>query len=341
MVSTPKTSNKIITPCDDSNNNNKVNMMSQYQGFVQCVDPASTGSPQDSSDFIELYNLVAGNDLLVANDLFNLEAQTYDFSPELTSSITTPALSFDGISTPHDLNDSPLFNAPFMSSPSLDPAVGFFPDLTNDHNSSNTASRPFSVPSVPSVTIPVDDPPLSAIPTLSPALSPALNIPWSTDVTSTDNNVRSSSASPSILSTFSNVNSPIISSTVASSASTSPLTTSVRTRSRKRSVNEMERDPQVMADELALKRAKNTDAARRSRLRKVKKMEGLEKEVTILKNENIELQTRIAVLESEKKGLEDKNAEKEARVRMLEHRLTEAHERLISKINNNSNNNNK
>jgi hypothetical protein len=321
MVSTPITSNKIITPRDNSNNanntnNNKVNMMSQYQSFVQCVDPESTGSPQNSSDFIELYNLVAGNDLLVANDLFSLDTQNYDFSPD--SSMTTPSLMLGGISTPQDLDDSPLFH-PFMSSPSLDPAVGFFPDLNNDHNASTTSTRSLmQLSSVPSVTIPVDDTPLS---TISPALSPALNIPWS-DVT--NDNVHSSSTSPSILSNFSNVNSPVISSTTVSSASTSPIltTNSLRARNRKRSVNEMEKDSHPMADELAMKRAKNTDAARRSRLRKVKRMESLEKEVTILKSENIELQTRIAVLESEKKGLEDKNAEKKVRVKMFEQHFT-------------------
>jgi hypothetical protein len=325
MVSTPpKTSNNSNN--SNNSNENKVNMMSQYQGFVQCVDPASTGSPQaksgtyDSSEFLELYNLVAGNDLLVANDLFNIDSQTYDFSPELTSSMTTPSLILDGISTPQDLNDSPLFNTSFMSSPSLDPAVGFFPDLTNDHNTSTRSMMQLSsVSSVPSVTIPVDDPPLSTISTLSPAL----NIPWSTDV--------ANSSSP----TDNNVHSPITS-TTASSASTSPLTTSIRTRNRKRSVNEVDKDPQVVADELAMKRAKNTDAARRSRLRKVKRMESLEKEVTVLKNENIELQTRIAVLESEKKGLEDKNAEKEVRVKLLEQRLTEAHDKLINISNKNN-----
>jgi len=302
-------------------------MMSQDQNFVQCVDPASTGSPQEksgtyNSDLFELYNLVAGNDLL-ANDLFN---QTYDFSPEIASSMTTPSLIYD-VSTPQDLNDSPLFNAPFMSSPSLDPAVGFFPDLTNDHNTSNTTTRPLVQ--------------LSSVPSPSVPSVPSVNIPWTTDVansSSNDNDIRSSSTSPSVLSSFSNVGSPVISSNTVSSASTSPLTTSLRTRSRKRSSNEVDKDPQIMADELAMKRAKNTDAARRSRLRKVKKMESLEKEVTLLKNENIELQTRIAVLESEKKGLEDKNAEKDARVKMMEQRLTEAHDRLV-KINNINNNN--
>uniref|UniRef100_A0A1D1Y6D5 General control protein GCN4 n=1 Tax=Anthurium amnicola TaxID=1678845 RepID=A0A1D1Y6D5_9ARAE len=328
MVSTPKTSNKVPSPRDDSN---KVNM-SQYPGFVQCVDPASTGSPQaksgtyDSSAFYELYDLITGNDILV-NDLFHSETSTYDFSPELNSSMTTPSLILDSISTPRDLNDSPIFNNAFISSP-IEPAIDFFPDLSNDPTASSSTTRNLmqisSVPSVPSVTIPVDDPPLNNI----SALSPALNIPWSTDITnssSTDNMHTSSNS----LSNYSVVSSP--SSTAVSSAATSPLTTSIRARNRKRSANELDKDPQLMADELALKRAKNTDAARRSRLRKAKKMEGLEKEVNELKTENIDLQTRIAVLESEKKGLESKNAEKESRVKMLEQQLAEAHERLIKR----------
>ncbi|CAG8537308.1 13312_t:CDS:1 [Ambispora leptoticha] len=107
---------------------------------------------------------------------------------------------------------------------------------------------------------------------------------------------------------------------------------SISRNSRKRAHNDVAKDPNVIADELALKRAKNTDAARRSRQRKVEKMEGLERDVAELKHENSELQTRVAVLESEKKGLEEKNAEKDARVRQLEQQLSEAHQRLINKI---------
>ncbi|RIB10648.1 hypothetical protein C2G38_1979478, partial [Gigaspora rosea] len=101
--------------------------------------------------------------------------------------------------------------------------------------------------------------------------------------------------------------------------------------SRKRSVNETEKDPKSIAEELAIKRAKNTDAARRSRLRKVLKMESLEKQVNELKIENKKFQTRVAVLESEKKGLKDKNIEKDNRIRLLEKQLAESHERLINR----------
>ena len=49
-------------------------------------------------------------------------------------------------------------------------------------------------------------------------------------------------------------------------------------------------------DEIALKRQKNTDAARRSRLKKLVKMEQLEEKVSELESDNQRLTTRIAVL---------------------------------------------
>ncbi|KAI8327156.1 hypothetical protein BD560DRAFT_418620, partial [Blakeslea trispora] len=72
-------------------------------------------------------------------------------------------------------------------------------------------------------------------------------------------------------------------------------------------------------DEIALKRQKNTDAARRSRLKKLMKMESLEK-----------LDTRIAVLESEKSGLASKDHSLQERIRVLEAQLSEAHRALTT-----------
>jgi len=83
-------------------------------------------------------------------------------------------------------------------------------------------------------------------------------------------------------------------------------------------------------DEIALKRQKNTDAARRSRLKKLVKMETLEKQVSELEAENSKLNTRVAVLESEKNGLETKERSLEERVRNLEAQLAEAHKALTS-----------
>src|SRR5437016_4748147 len=145
MVSTPKKSKKKIKPRDNPKNN-KVNI-SQFQGFVPFFNPAPpVGFPQanfgtyDPSPFYNFSDFFLEINILL-NDLFHPETPTYDFSPQLTSSMTTPSLILDGISTPQDLNDSPLFNASFMSSPSLEPAVDFFPDLTNDPTASTTNTR--------------------------------------------------------------------------------------------------------------------------------------------------------------------------------------------------------
>ncbi|KAF7731580.1 hypothetical protein EC973_009344 [Apophysomyces ossiformis] len=83
-------------------------------------------------------------------------------------------------------------------------------------------------------------------------------------------------------------------------------------------------------DEIAMKRQKNTDAARRSRLKKLMKMESLEKRVTELEADNTRLTTRIAVLESEKAGLESKDKALEDRIKFLEQQLSEAHKALTS-----------
>lgn len=87
----------------------------------------------------------------------------------------------------------------------------------------------------------------------------------------------------------------------------------------------------IESDEAALKRQKNTDAARRSRLKKIIKMENLEKKVTELESDNSRLTTRVAVLESEKNTLIDKDKGLEERIRVLEAQLAEAHRALTTK----------
>ncbi|CAO3591113.1 unnamed protein product [Absidia cylindrospora] len=84
-------------------------------------------------------------------------------------------------------------------------------------------------------------------------------------------------------------------------------------------------------DDIAMKRQKNTDAARRSRLKKLVKMEALEARVVELETDNTRLSTRIAVLESEKSGLESKDKGLEERIRTLEAQLAEAHKALTSR----------
>lgn len=98
-------------------------------------------------------------------------------------------------------------------------------------------------------------------------------------------------------------------------------------------MNQMKRkiEHQQESDEVAQKRQKNTDAARRSRLKKIVKMETLEKQVTELEGDNSRLTTRVAVLESEKTALIVKDKGLEDRIRVLEAQLAEAHRALTSK----------
>lgn len=84
-------------------------------------------------------------------------------------------------------------------------------------------------------------------------------------------------------------------------------------------------------DEAAIKRQKNTDAARRSRLKKMLKMESLENKVTELEKVHSDLMMRVAVVDSEKAGLVSKEASYEERIKKLENQLAEAHKALAHK----------
>ncbi|KNE56552.1 hypothetical protein AMAG_02352 [Allomyces macrogynus ATCC 38327] len=77
-------------------------------------------------------------------------------------------------------------------------------------------------------------------------------------------------------------------------------------------------------DPVAVKRAKNTDAARRSRLKKVKRMEALETRVTELEEENKALTLKLAVGENERANWAAKEAELKARITYLEDKLFSA-----------------
>ncbi|KAG0212460.1 hypothetical protein BGX33_003605 [Mortierella sp. NVP41] len=89
--------------------------------------------------------------------------------------------------------------------------------------------------------------------------------------------------------------------------------------------------PEEEAQEVIAKRAKNTDAARRSRMKKLIKLEGLEAKVFDLESANSDLNMRIAILETEKNGFLAKEAEQAARIAQLEAQLAEAHAALTSR----------
>ncbi|RUS26526.1 hypothetical protein BC938DRAFT_470650 [Jimgerdemannia flammicorona] len=73
----------------------------------------------------------------------------------------------------------------------------------------------------------------------------------------------------------------------------------------------------------AEKRLKNTDAARRSRLKKFLKIASLQKKVQELQSQNAQLSLRVAVLESDKAGWEVKESEYQKRLKQAEGRSKE------------------
>ncbi|KAF9928633.1 hypothetical protein FBU30_002259 [Linnemannia zychae] len=98
------------------------------------------------------------------------------------------------------------------------------------------------------------------------------------------------------------------------------------TATKKRAQSPVEESEEVIA-----KRAKNTDAARRSRLKKLVKLEGLEAKVTELEAEKTRLTMRVAVLETEKTAHLVREAEQSARIAQLEAKLAEAHAALTAR----------
>lgn len=82
-------------------------------------------------------------------------------------------------------------------------------------------------------------------------------------------------------------------------------------------------------DLVVLKRQRNTDAARRSRLRKAQKMDSLEKRVLDLEAENERLRLRAAVAESDRANIEAKEKRSRVRVLELERQLADTHKALL------------
>ncbi|CAG8533309.1 2363_t:CDS:2, partial [Acaulospora colombiana] len=292
MVSTPKVTEKKVTSNTDQNEltfeDSKMNMMSAFYQYM--YEPTmKSGIANDTTLFDEwmvndLEFFPEGEDSLKFPET---PSMSYDVSPIMSSSITTPSMVFDNIPTPQTLVDSPLFGSiptSFSTSPTLEPPLGFFPNLISESEVAKSLIH------LPSVAIPTDDHSMS------------INIPWGSDANNPSSIINNEAASfVALTNGASNLPNNLTNNTKVGSGNSSPA------------VAEVEKDPEIHAEELAIKRAKNTDAARRSRLRKVMKMESLEKQVSELKDDNNELQTRIAVLESEKKGLEEKNAEKDNR----------------------------
>lgn len=80
--------------------------------------------------------------------------------------------------------------------------------------------------------------------------------------------------------------------------------------------------------DIAIKRQRNTDAARRSRLRKALKLQSLEHEVTELKSENNALAGQVSTLEARQVEFASREKSLKGRIQELERQLRETKTRL-------------
>ncbi|ORX95637.1 hypothetical protein K493DRAFT_314906 [Basidiobolus meristosporus CBS 931.73] len=86
-----------------------------------------------------------------------------------------------------------------------------------------------------------------------------------------------------------------------------------------------------ISEDVTAKRKRNTEAARRSRQRKVQRLNELDKRTEELLAENTCLSTKIAILESEKEHQRQKDLELRIRIQTLENQLSEAHRLLTER----------
>ncbi|KAG9323937.1 hypothetical protein KVV02_004354 [Mortierella alpina] len=188
---------------------------------------------------------------------------------------------------------------------------------------------PSTVAASPVLSVSVDAPSqIGAPPMLTTAAvqqaAAALNIPWSHDLELAVMAQAANNASPVLP-----LNAPamvIPKLECEPMVSVNAVDTSKDKGSKKRAAS-----PEDEMDEIVAKRAKNTDAARRSRLKKLIKLEGLEAKVADLESANNGLTMKVAVLETEKNGHLVKEAEQSARIAQLEAKLAEAHAALTSR----------
>ncbi|KAG0047451.1 hypothetical protein BGZ83_007510 [Gryganskiella cystojenkinii] len=226
-----------------------------------------------------------------------------DFQFGLLSSDESPALSLS--SSPFTaMDDSPVLGFDSYGSSAIGASLFDFPVQ------SEVVS---SVPSTPILNN-------KSRPVLTTAAvqqaAAALNIPWSHDLELAVM-AQAANHSTSVLPAL-NMPAPVVVPKVESVESIAA--------NKKRAIS-----PEEEPDEIVAKRAKNTDAARRSRLKKLVKLETLETKVSELESTNTRLTMKVAVLETEKNGHLVKEAEQSVRIAQLEAKLAEAHAALTSR----------
>ncbi|KAF9179049.1 hypothetical protein BGZ51_007278 [Haplosporangium sp. Z 767] len=255
------------------------------------------------------------------------------FDEWLASDFQLGALSGDDASLASSpfsvLDDSPLldlesFNATMMGSSLFDMNLGF---PSNDLVASVVASAPSSVQTKSA--------PLLTTAAVQQAAA-ALNIPWSHDLeiavmAEAANSALSANSTPAMIIPKTDSVESIVVPSVKSNNAASMSSSAIAHNKTDNNVKKRALSPEEETDEVLAKRAKNTDAARRSRLKKVMRLETLETKVAELEAANAGLTMKVAVLETEKNAHLAKEAEQSARIAQLEAKLAEAHAALTGR----------
>ncbi|KAI9208029.1 uncharacterized protein BJ171DRAFT_492426 [Polychytrium aggregatum] len=270
---------------------------------------------------------------------FGADFANYDFlaglpisASECAPLIDLPPMTAESLSADSDfwlslLSSSQLPSSPSSSefaSPSFGSPLCLTPELV-----SQSMFTPASGPMPEFV-----HPPMQAmiLPAMSwpspetPSTQTIISVPTPVHCTQESQPANSTSASTGSSANNSNSNLTSPPNSNSSLSSHNDQVPSQKPNSRKRQSDDDDDDDH---DDDTVRRRKNTEAARRSRQRKVAKLESLEKQSKDLERENAQLSIRLAVLESEKVGWIAKEAELMARIRQLEEQLAESHKALL------------
>ncbi|KAJ1946383.1 hypothetical protein FBU59_002042 [Linderina macrospora] len=110
----------------------------------------------------------------------------------------------------------------------------------------------------------------------------------------------------------------------AADAAVEPAAKKAKKSAKKESSEEPEEDNDDSLDAAALKRKKNTDAARRSRMRKILRIETLEGRVSELESENESLAQKVAEMEKARELAEQREREMALRLKQFESQFSSA-----------------
>lgn len=336
MISSPIINNNNTTAISlqnnttPKNNNTTTTMTPQDDVFTQLYQALTPSTSTMGTPFISQATEPSSVfDEWLKQDFFSSES--VNSSPE----IATPLDQFL-MSPPFDAKDDMTPACQFASGADLDVSA----ILDSPVPPQQLFNAPMAAPTPAVATVATATPIVAATATATPVLGSATTSGMVTPMTNLFADIGESL--PAALAALAAVAAPapivktptcstVEMSPAVASASTPTFSTKQQTTKKRSSASVTIDEDGEPIDDAAVKRQKNTDAARRSRLRKVQKMETLETRVSELEKINAGLLMRVAVLDSEKTNLKAKESSYESRIKVLEEQLAEAHKALSSR----------